>query len=315
MTAVAVTLAARRVLFLYRLATVGPAAPERDRVRQEERRRGDQGAAGRGLRPAEAAKWTAVRRRALLRDVGVPDPGDRLPRGVRRPARRDPGLDFAHPAHRALGRCSASCRTSSRCCACSAWSRSRSSGSSNAPKKLGRKSRFYGSHLGGAWLVLFMIFNVIWTMFLFRGAVGGATATCPYDSGAFASLGVGERPAGTATRAGDRERRPAAAHRRHAGVPGHRGELQAPAHLHRAAERAVRAAARRRWAPAAADASRRQAARPRGRATSTSDSSAAARSRTSPGRASSTSPPAPSAAAASRSARPGTPRSRCRRRC
>ena len=42
-------------------------------------------------------------------------------------------------------------------------------------------------------------------------------------------------------------------------------------------------------------------------------SSAAARSRTSPGRACSTSPPAPSAAAASRSARPGTPASRCRR--
>ena len=43
--------------------------------------------------------------------------------------------------------------------------------------------------------------------------------------------------------------------------------------------------------------------------------SAPARSRTSPGRACWTSPPAPSAAAASRSARPGTPRSRCRPRC
>ena len=41
-------------------------------------------------------------------------------------------------------------------------------------------------------------------------------------------------------------------------------------------------------------------------------SSAAARSRTSPGRACWTSRPAPSAAAASRSARPGTPASRCR---
>ncbi|MCW2855200.1 MAG: protein of unknown function cysteine-rich region domain protein [Marmoricola sp.] len=41
----------------------------------------------------------------------------------------------------------------------------------NQPAKLGRKSRFSGSHLGGAYLVLFMIFNVIWTMFLFRGAV------------------------------------------------------------------------------------------------------------------------------------------------
>src|SRR6201998_2244295 len=37
------------------------------------------------------------------------------------------------------------------------------------PKEHGRESRFYGSHLGGAWLILFMIFNVIWTYALFRG--------------------------------------------------------------------------------------------------------------------------------------------------
>ncbi len=41
----------------------------------------------------------------------------------------------------------------------------------NSPERLGRKSRFSGSHLGGAYLVLFMIFNVLWTLFLFRGAV------------------------------------------------------------------------------------------------------------------------------------------------
>src|ERR1700709_1816239 len=38
-----------------------------------------------------------------------------------------------------------------------------------SPERLGRKSRFKGSHLGGAWLVLFMIFNVIWSVFLFPG--------------------------------------------------------------------------------------------------------------------------------------------------
>ena len=48
----------------------------------------------------------------------------------------------------------------------------------NAPKDLGRRSRFFGSHLRGAWITLFMIFNVIWTMFLFRGA-SSAWATCP----------------------------------------------------------------------------------------------------------------------------------------
>ncbi len=41
----------------------------------------------------------------------------------------------------------------------------------NQPKEMGRKSRFFGSHLGPAYFTLFMIFNVIWTMFLFRGAV------------------------------------------------------------------------------------------------------------------------------------------------
>ncbi|MBB6476803.1 Fe-S oxidoreductase [Sphaerisporangium rubeum] len=59
----------------------------------------------------------------------------------------------------------------------------------NAPRKLGRASRFSGSHLGGAWLILFMIFNVIWTLFLFRGAAIN-TGNFPYDSGAFASQGA-----------------------------------------------------------------------------------------------------------------------------
>jgi Fe-S oxidoreductase len=60
----------------------------------------------------------------------------------------------------------------------------------NSPAKLGRRSRFQGSHLGGAWLTLFMIFNVIWTMFLFRGA-GVATGNFPYGEAAFASHAVG----------------------------------------------------------------------------------------------------------------------------
>ena len=60
----------------------------------------------------------------------------------------------------------------------------------NAPERLGRKSRFSGSHLSGAWITLFMIFNVIWTMFLFRGAAS-ALGNLPYESGAFASVGLG----------------------------------------------------------------------------------------------------------------------------
>ncbi|HEX8759716.1 MAG TPA: heterodisulfide reductase-related iron-sulfur binding cluster [Pseudonocardiaceae bacterium] len=59
-----------------------------------------------------------------------------------------------------------------------------------APKRRQRASRFYGSHTGGAWLILFMIFNVILTMFLFRGTAVN-TGAFPYDSGAFASEAAG----------------------------------------------------------------------------------------------------------------------------
>ncbi|MGH3912612.1 MAG: Fe-S oxidoreductase, partial [Pseudonocardiaceae bacterium] len=59
-----------------------------------------------------------------------------------------------------------------------------------APERRQRASRFYGSHTGGAWLILFMIFNVVWTMLLFRGTAVN-TGTFPYESGAFASEAAG----------------------------------------------------------------------------------------------------------------------------
>jgi Fe-S oxidoreductase len=58
------------------------------------------------------------------------------------------------------------------------------------PKEHGRESRFYGSHTGGAWLILFMIFNVIWTYALFRGAAV-ANGNLPYNWSAFFSHGMG----------------------------------------------------------------------------------------------------------------------------
>jgi Fe-S oxidoreductase len=58
------------------------------------------------------------------------------------------------------------------------------------PERRQRASRFYGSHTGGAWLILFMIFNVIWTLFLFRGTEVN-NGTFPYRSGAFASEAAG----------------------------------------------------------------------------------------------------------------------------
>ncbi|ORW01070.1 FeS-binding protein [Mycobacterium kyorinense] len=54
------------------------------------------------------------------------------------------------------------------------------------PKELGRTSRFYGSHTGGAWLILFMIFNVVWTYCLLRGAAS-YLGNLPYGKGAFLS--------------------------------------------------------------------------------------------------------------------------------
>ena len=55
-----------------------------------------------------------------------------------------------------------------------------------SPREIGRSSRFYGSHTGGAWLILFMIFNVIWTYVLVRGSAVN-NGTLPYGKGAFLS--------------------------------------------------------------------------------------------------------------------------------
>jgi Fe-S oxidoreductase len=58
------------------------------------------------------------------------------------------------------------------------------------PKQHGRESRFYGSHTGGAWLILFMIFNVIWTYALVRGSAVNNNSL-PYGNGAFFSQLMG----------------------------------------------------------------------------------------------------------------------------
>ncbi len=71
---------------------------------------------------------------------------------------------------------------------------------SRDPGREGRSSRFFGSHTGAAWLVLFMIFNVVWTLLLYRGAQI-VTGYFPYRSGAFASQWVADAlaPLGTDT--------------------------------------------------------------------------------------------------------------------
>ena len=59
-----------------------------------------------------------------------------------------------------------------------------------APKRQGRRSRFAGSHISAAWLVLLMIFLVIATLLLYRGAQIN-TGDFPYSHGAFASQVAG----------------------------------------------------------------------------------------------------------------------------
>ncbi|HET9875042.1 MAG TPA: (Fe-S)-binding protein [Mycobacterium sp.] len=54
------------------------------------------------------------------------------------------------------------------------------------PRELGRTSRFYGSHNAGAWLILIMILNVVWTYVLLRGAAVN-NGTLPYGRGAYLS--------------------------------------------------------------------------------------------------------------------------------
>jgi Fe-S oxidoreductase len=58
------------------------------------------------------------------------------------------------------------------------------------PEREGRKSRFAGSHTGVAWVTLGMIFGVIATLLLYRGAQIN-TGVFPYRHGAFASQIVG----------------------------------------------------------------------------------------------------------------------------
>ena len=60
----------------------------------------------------------------------------------------------------------------------------------NNPSREGRKSRFFGSHTRAAWVVLGMIFLVIATLLLYRGAQIN-TGVFPYKHGAFASEIVG----------------------------------------------------------------------------------------------------------------------------
>ncbi len=82
------------------------------------------------------------------------------------------------------------------------------------PKNLGRASRFYKSHTGAAWFVLFMIFNVVWTLLLMRRA--GQHRRFPVQERGLRVVrgGCPAAPARTGGQRGSGDRRPAAAARR-----------------------------------------------------------------------------------------------------
>jgi Fe-S oxidoreductase len=63
----------------------------------------------------------------------------------------------------------------------------------SSPKREGRRSRFFGSHLSTAWLVLFMITMVLVSLLLYRGTqINVEPPTFPFmEGGAFASEWVG----------------------------------------------------------------------------------------------------------------------------
>ena len=63
----------------------------------------------------------------------------------------------------------------------------------NAPSRKDRASRFYGSHLGAAWLVLFMISMVIVTLLVYRGAQIN-TGHFPFSRSSNVSVPPGFRP-------------------------------------------------------------------------------------------------------------------------
>ncbi|MFI6509559.1 (Fe-S)-binding protein [Streptosporangium sp. NPDC050855] len=187
MTAVAVALAARRVLFLYRLATVGPPAPERVEYARNHLGEEIKAQLVEVFGQRKLLKWTAPGAAhffvmwaffilatvyleaygALIQGAITGTPDFHIPLVGTWPV-----LGFLQDFIAVAALCGLIAFAVIRI--------------RNSPKRLGRRSRFSGSHLGGAWLVLFMIFNVIWTMFLFRGAAAN-TGNLPYASGAFAS--------------------------------------------------------------------------------------------------------------------------------
>jgi Fe-S oxidoreductase len=71
----------------------------------------------------------------------------------------------------------------------------------NAPSRLERQSRFYGSHTGAAWITLGLIASVMLTLLMYRAAQTNVDHDFPYTHWAFASHAIGHllHPLGAGT--------------------------------------------------------------------------------------------------------------------
>jgi hypothetical protein len=180
-TVIALAIAGRRVLFLYRLAQSGQPAPERLAAARKDVGEDVRGQVVEVLGQRKLLKWTVPGMAhffvmwafIILLTVYIEAYGALLT-----------GLDFHIPL---VGRWAVLGFLQDFIAVAAALGLIAFAiiRIKNSPARRGRASRFKGSHVGGAWLILFMIFNVIWTMFLFRGA-GVATGNFPYGDAAFA---------------------------------------------------------------------------------------------------------------------------------
>ena len=259
LTAVAFAIAGRRLWWLFRIGRSGQPAPERIQAVREHPGRDAEAEFTEVLGQRKLLKWSAARHRPFPDVLGLHPAVPDHHRVLRRPVQQD----LRDPRDRALGRDRVPGgpvrRGGARRPRHFSVIRFR-----NNPKEEGRKSRFYGSHTGMAWVVLFLIFMVVATMLIYRGAQIN-TGDFPYARGAFASQIVGHwlAPARQEREPGDRDHLHPGAARGGPRLPGGRHVLQAPAHRRGPAERAVLPPPQRA-ARAAADALGRQGARLRG---------------------------------------------------
>ena len=259
MLLVTVAVAGRRIAWLVKLirsgqpATAAPSGIE-ERVK-------DQLVEVFGQR--KLLKWTAPGHRALLHVLGLRHPRPHHRRGVRR-AGDQQGLRVPDLRARPLARVRSRTSSPSRCCVAIAWfavNRLR-----NAPERKQRGSRFYGSHTGPAWVILGMISLVVdHPAALPRRAVQHRALPVGQVEGAVRVLRRRQAARRRRVQPGRRDVLPARADggdlRFH--DPGRL--LQAPAHRHRAAERADQARAGRPRPAAAGHRRRGQADRLRRR--------------------------------------------------